>query len=86
MENHELTFSFGTEKFETTRFQHLLEKEWKTYIDAQSGIDKANLWQHFLQLLLPFGMVLFIIFTQSYLRMSLISVTNISPRARNSSF
>lgn len=70
IENHELIPAFGTEKFEITKFQQLLEKEWKAYIDAQLGIDKADLWQHFLQLLLPFGMVLFIIFTHSYLRMS----------------
>jgi ATP-binding cassette, subfamily B, bacterial len=70
IENHELIPAFGTEKFEITKFQQLLEKEWKAYIDAQLGIDKADLWQHFLQLLLSFGMVLFIIFTHSYLRMS----------------
>jgi ABC-type multidrug transport system fused ATPase/permease subunit len=70
IENHELIPAFGTEKFEITKFQQLLEKEWKAYIDAQLGIDKADLWQHFLQLLLPFGMVLFIIFTHNYLRMS----------------
>ncbi|MBA3284604.1 MAG: ABC transporter ATP-binding protein, partial [Nitrosopumilus sp.] len=70
IENHELIPAFGTEKFEITKFQQLLEKEWKAYIDAQLGIDKADLWQHFLQLLLPVGMVLFIIFSQSYLRMS----------------
>lgn len=70
IENHELIPAFGTEKFEISRFQQLLEREWKAYIDAQLGIDKADLWQHFLQLLLPFGMVLFIVFTHSHLKMS----------------
>lgn len=70
IENHELIPAFGTENFEILKFQQLLEKEWKAYIDAQFEIDKADLWQYFLQLLLPFGMVLFIILTHSYLRMS----------------
>lgn len=70
IENHELIPAFGTEKFEIKKLQQLLEKEWKAYIDAQFGIDKADLWQHFLQLLLPLSMVFFIIFTQKYLVMS----------------
>ena len=70
IDNHELIPAFGTEEFEITRFQRLLENEWKAYIAAQLGIDKADLWQHFLQLLLPFGMVFFIIFTQNHFKMS----------------
>ncbi|MDB2614191.1 ABC transporter ATP-binding protein/permease [Chlamydiales bacterium] len=70
IENHELIPAFGTEKFETNKFKHLLEREWKAYIDAQFGIDKADLFQHFIQLLLPFGMVLFIILTRDYLGIS----------------
>ncbi len=65
--NHELIPAFNTEEFETKRFQRILEKEWKDYINAQLGIDKADLWQHFLQLLLPFGIVLFVILTQGNL-------------------
>ncbi len=70
IENHELIPAFGTEKFETAKFHGLLTKEWEAYIDAQLGIDKADLWQHCLQLLLPFGMVLFIIFSPHNLHLS----------------
>jgi len=70
IENHELIPAFDTEKFEITKFQQLLQKEWEAYIDAQLGIDKADLWQYFLQLLLPFGLVIFITFTNSSLKMS----------------
>lgn len=70
IENHELIPAFGTEKFEINKFFQALKKEWDAYINAQLGIDKADLWQHFLQLLLPFSMVVFIIFTHDYLKMS----------------
>lgn len=70
IENHELIPAFGTEKFEIAKFQELLQKEWRAYTDAQLGIDKADLWQHFLQLLLPFGMVSFVVFTQKHSTMS----------------
>lgn len=70
IENHELIPAFGTEKFEIAKFQKLLQNEWNAYTNAQLGIDQADLWQHFLQLLLPFGMVLFIILTQGNLGMS----------------
>jgi len=70
IENHELIPAFGTEKYEITKFQQLLDQEWHAYIDAQLRIDKADLWQHFLQLLLPFGMVFFIVFTQDNITMS----------------
>ncbi|MFV0340706.1 MAG: ABC transporter ATP-binding protein [Parachlamydiaceae bacterium] len=70
IENHELIPAFGTEKFEISQFQSLLEKERRAYLNAQLEIDKADLWQHFLQLLLPFSIVLFIIFTHESLTIS----------------
>jgi ATP-binding cassette subfamily B protein len=70
IENHELIPAFGTEKFEISQFQSLLEKERRAYLNAQLEIDKADLWQHFLQLLLPFSIVLFIIFTHDSLTIS----------------
>ncbi len=70
IENHELIPAFGTEKFEISQFQSLLEKERRAYLNAQLEIDKADLWQHFLQLLLPFSIVLFIIFTHGSLTIS----------------
>ena len=70
IENHELIPAFGTGKYEITKFRQLLDREWRAYIDAQLSIDKADLWQHFLQLLLPFGMVFFIVFTKDSIEMS----------------
>lgn len=70
IENHELIPAFGTVDFELGKFNHLLEKEWRAYIAAQLGIDKADLWQHFLQLLLPFSIVIFIIYAHDYISLS----------------
>lgn len=70
IDNHELIPAFGTDKFEVTKFQQLLGREWRAYVTAQLSIDKADLWQHFLQLLLPFGLVFFIILTQNNIKMS----------------
>jgi len=70
IENHELIPAFGTENYEITKFQKLLDREWQAYIDAQLSIDRADLWQHFLQLLLPFGMVFFIVFARDNIKMS----------------
>jgi|GEM_PF-6364768 len=62
--NHELIPAFGTEKYETVKFQQHLDHEHKSYLNAQLQIDKADLWQQFLQLLLPFGIVFYIIFAE----------------------
>jgi ABC-type multidrug transport system fused ATPase/permease subunit len=68
--NHELIPAFGTEKYETAKFQKTLEKEWRAYVEAQLGIDRADLLQQFLLLLLPFGIVLSIVLNPEYLKMS----------------
>lgn len=60
IENHELIPTFGTENFEISRFHNLLVKERKAYVTSQLGIDKANLWQQLLQMILPLGIVLFV--------------------------
>lgn len=53
IENHELIPAFGTENFETYRFDQILEKERNCYNKAQRKIDTTDFFQRLLQISLP---------------------------------
>lgn len=61
IENHELIPAFGTSNYEIANFKKLLGQEKDAYLHAQQSLDRADLWQQLLQLLLVFGMILFVI-------------------------
>lgn len=65
IENHELIPAFGTKEYESANFRRILNEERGAYLRAQQRIDIADLYQQFMQLLLPFGMILFFFISHS---------------------
>jgi ABC-type multidrug transport system fused ATPase/permease subunit len=70
IENHELLPAFGTEQFEISRFGQILEKERICFNKGQREIDGADFFQRILQVFLPLGIVLFLIFSGQLLQMT----------------
>lgn len=66
IQNHELIPAFGTEKYEINRFNDVLEKERDSFNKAQKKIDFSELFLRIIQVLLPFSVVLFLLFTEHY--------------------
>jgi ABC-type bacteriocin/lantibiotic exporter with double-glycine peptidase domain len=70
VQNHELIPAFGTEAFEIDRFANLLEGEEQAFNKAQKKIDLCDLWQRVLQVILPLGFVIYLIFFEGLLDFS----------------
>lgn len=70
VQNHELIPAFGTENFEISRFNYFLDKERECFNKAQIRIDLCDLSQRILQLFLPFGLVLFLIFSDKLVQIT----------------
>lgn len=77
IENHELIPSFGTEDFETKRFDQILEKERSCYNKAQFRIDSTDFFQKLLQIALPIGITLFLIYSKQLVNMTPGSIATI---------
>lgn len=77
IENHELIPAFGTENFETNRFDRILEKERNCYNRAQHKIDSTDFFQRLLQISLPICMTIFLIYSERLVKMTPGSIATI---------
>ncbi|CDZ81659.1 Lipid A export ATP-binding/permease protein MsbA [Candidatus Rubidus massiliensis] len=66
IQNHELVPAFGTESYEIKRFNNVLQKERDSFNKAQKRIDFSELILRIIQVLLPFSVVLFLIFSENH--------------------
>lgn len=77
VENHELIPAFGTENFETSRFDRILEKERNCYLKAQRKIDATDFFQRLLQISLPICITIFLIYSERLVKMTPGSIASI---------
>lgn len=70
IQNHELIPSFGTENYEIDRFNRVLDNELNSFNKAQKKIDISEFFLRIIQVLLPFCLVFFLIFTKYHLEMT----------------
>jgi ABC-type multidrug transport system fused ATPase/permease subunit len=77
VENHELIPAFGTENFESSRFERILEKERACYNRAQHKIDATDFFQRLLQISLPICIAIFLIYSERLVRMTPGSIASI---------
>jgi ABC-type multidrug transport system fused ATPase/permease subunit len=77
IENHELIPAFGTENFETNRFDRIIEKERDCYNKAQYKIDATDFFQRLLQISLPICIAIFLIFSEKLVKMTPGSIASI---------
>ncbi|MBS0621780.1 MAG: ABC transporter ATP-binding protein [Verrucomicrobia bacterium] len=77
IENHELIPAFGTESFETKRFDRILEQERGHYNRAQRKIDATDFFQRLLQIALPICIAVFLIYSEQLMKMTPGSIASI---------
>lgn len=77
VENHELIPAFGTEEFETHRFNQILDKEKSCYNRAQYKIDVTDCFQRLLQISLPVCIAIFLIYSERFAKMTPGSIASI---------
>src|ERR1700722_2934149 len=77
VENHELIPAFGTEHFETNRFDRILEMERNCYNRAQRKIDATDFFQRLLQISLPICIAIFLIYSERLVKMTPGSIASI---------
>ena len=77
VENHELIPAFGTESFETSRYDKVLEKERICYNRAQHKIDLTDFAQRLLQISLPIVFAIFLITSEKFSKMTPGSIASI---------
>lgn len=70
VENHELIPAFGTESFETNRFERILENERNCYNRAQRKIDATDFFQRLLQISLPICIAIFLVYSERLVKMT----------------
>ncbi len=77
IENHELIPAFGTENFETKRFDQIIDRERNCYNRAQHKIDATDFFQKLLQITLPICIAFFLVYFEKLVKMTPGSIASI---------
>jgi ATP-binding cassette, subfamily B, bacterial len=70
IQNHSLIPSFGTENYEMSRFNELLNRERDSFVKTQTKIDKSDFYMRISQVFLPLSLALVLSFSTHYSNMT----------------